>query len=349
MNVFSAFDGMSCGRIALDKVGLTVDNYFSSEIKKYAIDIANKNYPQDKKNRLGDITTIKGSDLPTIDLFIGGSPCQDFSGANKNRLGVEGSKSGLFYEWLRLKNEVKPKYFLLENVRMKKDHQDIISKELGCEPIIINSMLFAPQLRHRLYWTNIPNNKPSLFLENGYTKRTQNGYWLQRNSNRLNDILENGWTERTHARCLLESDSRPLSTPIKMFHRYYSTGFTTLIFKSQKHFGECVFHYNENFKHMNAKQIDEHIKNSNIDLSIYEGVRYLTPQEREDCQTVPRGYTKGLTDNQIACILGDGWTIDVIAHIFNGLKEKDYATVSSIKKNNPKLYNAYIEREKAND
>ena len=110
MNVFSAFDGMSCGRIALDKVGLSVDNYYSSEIKKYAIDIANKNYPQDKKNRLGDITTIKGSDLPTIDLFIGGSPCQDFSGANKNRLGVEGSKSGLFYEWLRLKNEVKPKF-----------------------------------------------------------------------------------------------------------------------------------------------------------------------------------------------------------------------------------------------
>lgn len=309
MNVFSAFDGMSCGRIALDKVGLTVDNYFSSEIKKYAIDIANKNYPQDKKNRLGDITTIKGSDLPTIDLFIGGSPCQDFSGANKNRLGVEGSKSGLFYEWLRLKNEVKPKYFLLENVRMKSEHEDIISKELNCKPIKINSMHFAPQLRHRLYWTNIP-------LPYIYPRPKQ-----------LIEVLENGWTERTHARCLLESDSRPLSTPIKMFHRYYSTGFTTLIFKSQKHFGECVFHYNENFKHMNAKQIDEHIKNSNIDLSIYEGVRYLTPQEREDCQTVPRGYTKGLTENQIACILGDGWTIDVIAHIFNGLKEREKANV----------------------
>ena len=105
-----------------------------------------------------------------------------------------------------------------------------------------------------------------------------------------------------------------------MFHRYYSTGFTTLIFKTERHYHNCVNHYNFHFKGMSAKDIDNHIHNSNIDLSVYEGVRYLTPQEREDCQTVPRGYTKGLTDNQISCILGDGWTIDVIAHIFKGLK-----------------------------
>ena len=302
MNVLSLFDGMSCGRIALDKSDIKVDNYYSSEIKKYAIDIANKNYPEDKKNRLGDITTLKGSDLPTIDLLIGGSPCQDFSGANKDRSGLKGIKSGLFYEWLRLKNETKPKYFLLENVRMKKEHQNIISNELGCEPLIINSMYFAPQLRHRLYWTNIPL------------------YYIHPRSKNLNDILENGFSDRKKARCLLESDSRPLSTPIKMFHRYYSTGFTTLIFKTERHYHNCVNHYNFHFKGMSAKDIDNHIHNSNIDLSVYEGVRYLTPQEREDCQTVPRGYTKGLTDNQISCILGDGWTIDVIAHIFQGLK-----------------------------
>ena len=302
MNVLSLFDGMSCGRIALDKAEIKVDNYYSSEIKKYAIDIANKNYPEDKKNRLGDITTINGSDLPTIDLLIGGSPCQDFSGANKDRSGLDGIKSGLFYEWLRLKNETKPKYFLLENVRMKKEHQNIISKELGCEPIIINSRLYSPQLRHRLYWTNIP------LINQTYSNID------------LNDILENGFSDRKKARCLLESDSRPLSTPIKMFHRYYSTGFTTLIFKTERHYHNCVNHYNFHFKGMSAKDIDNHIHNSNIDLSVYEGVRYLTPQEREDCQTVPRGYTKGLTDNQISCILGDGWTINVIAHIFKGLK-----------------------------
>jgi len=302
MNVLSLFDGMSCGRIALGRADIKVDNYYSSEIKDYAIEVANNNYPEDKKNRLGDITTIKGSDLPTIDLLIGGSPCQDFSGANKDRSGLDGIKSGLFYEWLRLKNEIKPKYFLLENVRMKKEHQNIISKELGYEPIIINSRLYAPQLRHRLYWTNIP------LVNQTYSNID------------LNEILENGFSDRVKARCLLESDSRPLSTPIKMFHRYYSTGFTTLIFKTERHYHNCVNHYNFHFKGMSAKDIDNHIHNSNIDLSVYEGVRYLTPQEREDCQTVPRGYTKGLTDNQIACILGDGWTIDVIAHVFNGLK-----------------------------
>ena len=302
MNVLSLFDGMSCGRIALDRANIKVDNYYSSEIKDYAIKVANNNYPEDQKNRLGDITTINGSDLPTIDLLIGGSPCQDFSGANKDRSGLDGIKSGLFYEWLRLKNETKPKYFLLENVRMKKEHQNIISNELGCEPFIINSSFYAPQLRHRLYWTNIPlcHNNP----------RSKN----------LNSILENGFSDRKRARCLLESDSRPLSTPIKMFHRYYSTGFTTLIFKTERHYHNCVNHYNFHFKGMSAKDIDNHIHNSNIDLSVYEGVRYLTPQEREDCQTVPRGYTKGLTNNQVACILGDGWTIDVIAHIFQGLK-----------------------------
>ena len=324
MNVLSLFDGMSCGRIALDRADIKVDNYFSSEIKKYAIDIANKNYPQDKKNRLGDIIKIvwkmfKGNQ---IDLMIGGSPCQDFSGANKNRLGVEGSKSRLFYEYLRLKNEIKPKYFLLENVKMKKEHQDIISKELGCEPIKINSIDFSPQNRTRLYWTNIPIVTP---------KHYNIG---------LNDILEHGWWNdkyktkekgkplKNKARCLLESDSRPLSTPIKMFHRYFTTGLTTLIFKNEKHYLDCANHYIENFKGLKAQvqngqkhgEIDQKILDFNIDLSVYEGVRYLTPQEREDCQTVPRGYTDGLTNNQVACILGDGWTINVIAHIFKGLK-----------------------------
>ena len=157
INVLSLFDGMSCGRIALEKANIKTLNFFSSEIKDYAINIANKNYPQDKSSRLGDITKIKGRDLPKIDIVIGGSPCQDFSGANKKRLGVKGTKSSLFFEYVRILKEVSPKYFLLENVRMKKEHQNFISGILGCEPIIINSELVAPHLRHRLYWTNIPN------------------------------------------------------------------------------------------------------------------------------------------------------------------------------------------------
>jgi len=298
MNVLSLFDGMSCGRIALEKAGVKVNNYFSSEIKEHAIEVANYNYQEDEKNRLGDITEIDGFNLPKIDLLIGGSPCQDFSVANKERLGVEGIKSGLFYEFVRLLKETKPKYFLLENVRMKKEHQDIISKELGCEPIIINSKEIAPQLRHRLYWTNIPN------ITNIVPKDTF-----------LNEVLDNGWADRKKARALLESDSRPLTTPVKMCHRYFNTGFTTLIFKSKEHYTELKKHFDQNFKGKKAKEIDVLIPS--MDLSVYNGVRYMNKKERERCQTVPEGYTEILSENDAACLLGDGWTVDVIAHILS--------------------------------
>ena len=301
LNVLSLFDGMSCGRIALERAGIEVDNYFSSEIKDYAIKVADLNYPQDEKNRLGDITKIDGFSLPKIDLLIGGSPCQDFSGANKERLGVDGVKSGLFFEYVRLLKATKPKYFLLENVRMKKEHQDFISSIIGCEPIIINSELVAPHLRHRLYWTNIP------FIEMPEDKELK-----------LNDDLINGFSDRDKARTLLESDSRPLSTPIKMAHRYFNTGFTTLIFKSREHYNLIKEHFDKYFKGKSAKEIDDLSKN--MDLSFYNGLRYMNNRERECCQTVPQGYTYSLTQNEAACILGDGWTVDVIAHIFKGLK-----------------------------
>lgn len=303
MNVLSLFDGMSCGRIALERAGIEVDNYFSSEIKDYAVRVANINYPQDVWNRLGDIKNIRPKDVPQIDLLIGGSPCQDFSGANKERLGVDGVKSGLFFEYVRLLKATKPKYFLLENVRMKKEHQDFISSIIGCEPIIINSELVAPHLRHRLYWTNIP------FIEMPKDKGLK-----------LNDILINGYSDREKARTLLESDSRPLSTPIKMAHRYFNTGFTTLIFESREHYNLIKEHFDKYFKGKSAKEIDDLSKN--MDLSFYNGLRYMNNREREYCQTVPQGYTDSLSQNEAACILGDGWTVDVIAHIFKGLKQE---------------------------
>ena len=300
MNVLSLFDGMSCGRIALERAEVKVDNYFSSEIKDYAIRVANINYPQDVWNRLGDITNIRPKDLPTIDLLIGGSPCQDFSGANKERLGVDGIKSGLFFEYVRLLKATTPKYFLLENVRMKKEHQDFVSSIIGCEPIVINSELVAPHLRHRLYWTNIPFNE--MPKDKGL---------------KLNDFLMNGYSDREKARTLLESDSRPLSTPIKMAHRYFNTDFTTLIFQNKEHYNLIKEHFDKYFKGKSAKEIDDLSKC--MDLSIYGGVRYMNNNEREACQTIPQGYTNGLTQNEAACILGDGWTVDVIAHIFKGI------------------------------
>lgn len=299
--VVSTFDGMSCGHLALDRAGFTVGKYFSSEIKPHAIQVADNNYPQDTEYRLGDITKINGKDLPEVDLYIGGSPCQDFSGANKERLGDKGVKSGLFYEYIRLLKECKPTYFLLENVRMKKEHQKVITDLLGVEPLTINSELVAPHLRHRLYWTNIPCNT------------------LPKDKNlKLNDFLVEGYSDRDKARTLLESDSRPLSTPIKMCHRYFNTGFTTLIFKDKDHYESIKAHFDNNFRGKSAKEID--VISVDMDLSLYEGVRYMTSRERECCQTVPAGYTDGLTNNQAACLLGDGWTIDVISHILSFIK-----------------------------
>ena len=185
---------------------------------------------------------------------------------------------------------------------MKKEHEDLITKVLKCEPIVINSERVAPHLRHRLYWTNIPN----------VIKPKDRGLLL-------NDFLINGYSDRDKARTLLESDSRPLSTPLKMAHRYFNTGFTTLIFKNKEHYIEIKNHFDCNFKGKSATEIDNMSKN--MDLSIYEGIRYMNKKEREACQTVPLGYTEILTENEAACILGDGRTVDVISHIFSSLKD----------------------------
>ena len=156
MNVLSLFDGMSCGQIALNRLGIKYNNYFASEIDKYAIQVTQNNYYPNTE-QVGDITNLDGSSFPEIDLFIGGSPCQDFSQANLKGKGLNGSRSGLFYEFYYLLEEVKPKYFLLENVIMKKEYENIITNLLGVEPIEINSGLVSAQNRRRLYWTNIPN------------------------------------------------------------------------------------------------------------------------------------------------------------------------------------------------
>tara|TARA_R100000426_G_scaffold85970_1_gene66556 strand:- start:15 stop:1145 length:1131 start_codon:yes stop_codon:yes gene_type:complete len=153
MNVLSLFDGMSCGRIALERLGIPVDNYYASEIDKYAIQVSQANYPD--IIQVGDVTELDTSTLPKIDLIMGGSPCQGFSFAGK-QLAFDDPRSALFFEFVRCVEELKPKYFLLENVRMKKEYLDVISKYMGVEPIMINSALVSAQNRVRYYWTNIP-------------------------------------------------------------------------------------------------------------------------------------------------------------------------------------------------
>jgi len=189
MNVLSLFDGMSCGQQALDRNGIKVDNYFASEIDKYAITVTMANYPNTKQ--LGSVVDVDGYSLPKIDLLIGGSPCQSFSFAGKRKgmatkdeqeiltldhylqLKSEGfefeGQSYLFWEYMRLMYECKPKYFLLENVMMGEKWEKILSKAIGVNPIMINSSLLSAQNRQRLYWTNIGLEPAGLF---GYPQST---------------------------------------------------------------------------------------------------------------------------------------------------------------------------------
>lgn len=171
MKVVSTFNGMGCIWIALDRLKIKVTKRYSSEIDKYANIVNDHNYPD--TIQLGDISKIDSSELEDIDLLVGGSPCQGFSFAGK-QLNFEDPRSKLFFEFVRLLKEIKPKYFLLENVKMKQEYQNIISKYLGCEPIAINSSVFSCQSRERLYWTNIPNIKEP--INNNKTIKSELGY-----------------------------------------------------------------------------------------------------------------------------------------------------------------------------
>jgi DNA-cytosine methyltransferase len=282
INVLSLFDGMSCGQIALNKLGVKYDNYYASEIDKFAIAITKKNYPNTL--HLGDVRDVKGSDLPKIDLLFGGSPCQSFSNAGNGK-GFEGS-SGIFWEYVRVLREVKPKYFMLENVKMKKEWQDIITKELGVEPIAINSSLFSGQNRPRLYWTNIP----------GVEIPEDKGIVLK-------DILEDDNLV----------DKQHLMTPKAMA---YMDGLRN---------GKQRWQYHKNpLDGKAACIVASFYKLSGLGVLDYRTLgkpcRRLTPVECERLQTVPDNYTESASRTQRYKMIGNGWTVDVIAHIFSYMK-----------------------------
>lgn len=286
INVLSLFDGMSCGQIALNKVGIKYDNYYASEIDKDAIKVTMKNYPN--TIQLGDITKINGSDLPQIDLLIGGSPCQGFSFAGK-QLNFEDERSKLFFEFVRLLKECKPKYFLLENVNMKKEYQDIISEYLGVKPFDINSECLSAQNRRRLYWTNIsnitqPNNKGIL----------------------LKDIFENNTNE------IIYKEPYYKKVLNKSFLGYVG---------NQPKQATKVFSINGKSVCLTALGGGQGGKTGLYEIPNTNSCRKLTPTECEKLQTVPLNYTFGVSNNQRYKMLGNGWTVDVIAHIFKGLKK----------------------------
>jgi len=278
-NVLSLFDGMSCGQIALNKLGIKYDNYYASEIDEAAMSVTQFNYPN--TIQIGSITELQSSQLPKIDLLFGGSPCQSFSNAG-NGTGFDG-KSGLFYDFVRLLKECKPTYFLLENVKMKKEWEDIISEELGVQPIKINSNLVSAQNRERLYWTNIPvvglPDDKKIYIEDILDTNFDSKYWLK------------------------ERNSELLSKKVSI------EGAPDIC---------CIDVYNKKFK-KDRKSPTLTLPHHNSLRLLQDGkFRKLTPNECERLQTVPVDYTNtGIADIHRYSMLGNGWTVDVIAFIFS--------------------------------
>lgn len=282
INVLSLFDGMSCGQIALERAGIKVNNYYASEIKKSAIKVTQSNYPN--TIQLGDVTKLNASSLPKVDLLIGGSPCQDFSPLKVNGRGLQGDKSKLFYEYLRIKQELNPKYFLLENVKMKKQSEEDLDNYLGVKGLHINSRLVSYQNRPRIYWTNIP--KASIPLDKGIN--------FQNYKETNTEVCKQYVLNKTPSR-----------------ERMWSNG------QGRNNTGGCAnVTYSDKVYCLTRKQ--DRAPNSGL-VAFGDWCRYLTREELEQAQTVPLGYTSTVSINQAQDLLGDGWTVDVIAHLFKGL------------------------------
>lgn len=315
MNVLSLFDGISCGMIALERAGIEVDNYYSSEIENNAIEISNKNYP--KIIRLGDITKIDKTileKLPKIDLILAGSPCQGFS-RNGNMLNFKHKQSKLFFNFIEILSIIRSYNnsnvkFLLENVEMKKEWRDIITEYVGVEPLDINSKLLSAQNRPRTYWTNIENVEVpkdigiklkdiliEVDLDNLIEKQ---GILVDKTFNEKELCLVN----------VVNGEVR-ISQATKLGYIVAEDGDgVNLSFPTSKTRRGRVIKQKTNTL---DKQCNVCVYYDNI-------LRKLTIEELEKLQTLPVGYTKDISEPKRRNAIGNGWTVDVIVHILKYLK-----------------------------
>lgn len=317
MRVLSLFDGCAGARQALDNLGIECE-YYASEIDKYAIQIALKNYPD--IIQLGDITKLDENNLPSdIDLLIGGSPCQSLSVAGRQKQsGLEAGKSVLFWEYIRVLNLVKPKYFVLENVAsMKSTDRDKISEIIGVEPIMINSALVTAQSRKRYYWTNIAN--------------------LQQPGNKglvLNDILENvisSFADRDKSYCITATDQRAnlkdyviskqrqliITNNLNKRLEDFSSHEQVIIGSSQKNAFIGLL-TNKSSTLSTAMGLG----GGQVPMvgNLYNSWRKLTPIECERLQGMKDNYTSGVSNTQRYKMIGNGFTIPVIEHILKHME-----------------------------
>lgn len=288
MKVLSLFDGISCGMAALERAGIPVERYVAYEIEPNAIKISQKNYPAIE--HCGDVTTADFTQYQGFDLLIGGSPCQDLSVAKIGGKGLSGEKSGLFYQYLRALKECRPKYFLLENVAsMKNSDRDAITELLGVEPVAINSNLVSALERNRYYWTNIP----------GISQPEDKGLHFA-------DVMESDVDERFY----FSEKTYESMNKIVQRSKERGLGFRTGIIESPD---------SEKFKNLDANYHKGCDGKRSMVRAADGRLRMATPTEAERLQTLPDGYTEGISNTRRYMCRGNGWTVDVIAHILKGL------------------------------
>lgn len=318
MKVLSLFDGISCARVALKKAKIPVEAYFASEIDEYAMKISKKNWPE--IHQIGDVKTISGNSkdpgqyiftrcncdksmqshyVGGIDLLIGGSPCQDLSIAKKNRKGLDGDRSSLFWEYVRILKEVKPKYFILENVNsMPKEARDIITTMLGVEPIMIDANLVSAQDRKRLFWTNIPGvtlpKNKYIYLKDIVqldvpfeVVQYRRGVWRKKASNQKSPTLTANMGTGGHNVPFIHV----LQTP-----RGRNPGGVRAVN------GKVPVLTSSSWVHNNK-------------LVIGKNTRKFTTTECERLQCLPDDYTNAVSNSQRYKAIGNGFNVDVIAHI----------------------------------
>ena len=332
INVLSLFDGISCARVAIERAGIKVGRYYSSEVDMWANQISKKNWPD--TIYLGNVKAVSKKKVGKIDLLIGGSPCQDLSIAKSNREGLKGSRSNLFFEYVRILKEVKPKWFILENVAsMPKEDRDIITKTLGVEPIMIDAALVSAQTRKRYFWTNIPNIVQPKDREIFLKDILEDIPIVPKGA----EIREKSKTVRLVGRGSQDGDKHEWDSVFQYRRSYWretkggkvptltanmGTGGNNVPYIVQRGRG-----FNKGgVRGLNGKTptISSSSWQDNNHLIQGKDKRKLTPIECERLQCLPDNYTQGVPSTKRYETLGNAFNVEVVAHILKHLcKQKN--------------------------